>query len=185
MPKAPPMKLTATVVEPPPPVEVGLGVWAARLWGEPKPKGNSKTIMPVGERCSKCKQAPQRVLRPRREDEQAERTFSLLLRSAAPPVPFERDVLVSTTFVLPIRASWSKAKKAAALAGTCRPSSRKGSAGSIPDLGNLEKLIDDVLEKGGWIVNDSQIVERGRSRKIYGTEPGYLIVLSELPTWSS
>ena len=176
--------LAARLEEPPTPIGTGLGTWAARLSCAPKPKGNSKSIMPIGKRCPKCKKAGRHVLVPRKQDVQAEVAFTKLLRSVAPPSPFARDVALALTVVLPIRPSWSKEKQAAALAGTHRPTSNKGATGPIPDLGNLEKLLDDALEKGGWVVNDSQIAVRLRSRKIYGVEPGYVVEVLELPTWT-
>ena len=175
--------LTARLIKPPPPIAVGLGSWSARLSCAPRPKGNSKKIVSFGKRCSRCNRGRPSIVSKAKEVK-AERAFAQLLSTVAPPSPFVRDVALSLTVVLPIRPSWSKAKQAAALAGTHRPTSNKGATGPIPDLGNLEKLLDDALEKGGWVANDSQIAERRRSRKVYGTEPGYVIVISELPTWS-
>jgi hypothetical protein len=49
-----------------------------------------------------------------------------------------------------------------------------------PDVGNLDKLLDDALEAAGWLLDDAQIVS-GLTGKIYSEEPGYWIRLSAYP----
>jgi Holliday junction resolvase RusA-like endonuclease len=156
--------------------------WTATLALEPKGKGNSKTILPdrSSPKCQRCGKHERRLLVPRSQDVKAERSLAKLLRIVGPPVPFECDVELLIVFRLPIRPSWNKAKQQAAREGKLRPTSAKRATGPIPDLGQLEKLGDDALEKGGWVVNDSLICVR-RSEKVYHDEPGYVIALQELP----
>ena len=157
---------------------------AAVVQCEPKPKGNSKQVLPVGKRCRVCKQAARHVLVPRKQDKQAEKLLADLLRTVAPDEPFAVDVKLWLTIRLPIRPSWSKKKREAAEAGRHRPTSAKGATGPIPDLGNLEKCVEDALESAGWLTNDSLIAKR-ESEKLYGTEPGIWVAVQELPTWKA
>lgn len=165
-----------------PPVD-GCRGWSALIGCTPKVKGNSKRVLPDkrSPQCRKCGKHERHFAVPRNEDKKAERVTAQLLSMVKPPQPIDVDVLLSVSIRLPIRKSWTKAKKAAARAGTLRPTTNKSSSGgTIPDLGNLEKLIDDALEKGGWLTNDSLIAQR-RSEKVYSDEPGYVITLRELP----
>lgn len=68
------------------------------------------------------------------------------------------DVLV----LLPIPKSWSKAKRAAALSGDTRPTSK-------PDADNIAKLYLDALNGIMWL-DDSQIAELNIT-KVYAPSP--------------
>jgi len=160
----------------------GCRAWSALVACAPKPKGNSKILVGVGKRCARCKKPERYIVASRKEDKQAEQTLTKLLRLVSPPDPIEVDCVLHVSIRLPIMKSWKQKKKEAALAGLCRPTSAKKATGPIPDLGNLEKLLDDALESARWVVNDSLIAQR-RSEKIYHPTPGYVITLRELPTW--
>ncbi len=179
--RSPAVALGASVLDCPP-VD-GLPGWSAIVSCEPKAKGNSKVMVPIGKRCPRCKKPTRYLLASSNKDKKTEKAVSDLLRSVAPPAAIATDCVLHVSIRMPIRKSWSKKKKAKALAGTIRPTSAKKATGPIPDLGNLEKLIDDCLEAGGWVVNDSLIAQR-RSEKIYHAEPGYKITLRELPSES-
>lgn len=166
-----------------PPVD-GCRGWSALLWCDPKVKGNSKAVLPdfSSRKCTLCGKHARHNAVPRSADKTAEKHTSLLLASVKPPAPISVACVLHVSIRLPIRKSWTKKKKEAARSGLLRPTTpKKSSGGTIPDLGNLEKLIDDALEKGGWVTNDSLIAQR-RSEKVYSDEPGYEITLRELPT---
>ena len=102
--------------------------------------------------------------------EHAEHDVAVLAAAHAPPVPHQGPVIVDLDFVLPVPASWSKRKRAAALAGDVAPISK-------PDRDNLEKLTLDALTRSGrWWRDDSQIVD-GRTRKVYGDPPCTRVVV--------
>ena len=68
-------------------------------------------------------------------------------------------IVVSATFVMP------RPKTVLKREGTGRkPSSKR------PDMSNLCKALDDVLERSGWIADDSQIVEYRSTRKVRAAE---------------
>ena len=159
----------------------GLRSWRARITCVPKPKGNSKTVMPDfgSPKCRKCKKYERRRAVPRKQDVAAEKVAAKLLEFVAPPRPFASPVELALQVRLPIMKSWSKKKKAAARAGLHFPCSNKKATGPIPDLGNLEKLLEDALEKGRWLTNDSLIARR-TSEKCYSDEPGYRVFITVL-----
>jgi Holliday junction resolvase RusA-like endonuclease len=70
------------------------------------------------------------------------------------------------TVGVPIRASWPKKKRAAALDGTLKPAGK-------PDGDNTTKLIFDALNKIVWL-DDAQIVDFAFSKR-YAAEPFTLI----------
>jgi Holliday junction resolvase RusA-like endonuclease len=72
---------------------------------------------------------------------------------------------------LPVPASWSKKKRAAALAGDVRPTSK-------PDLSNLAKSVEDGMNKIVYR-DDSQITEL-TIRKRYSEKPGLLVRITTL-----
>lgn len=75
--------------------------------------------------------------------------------------PIKAPVRIELLIEVPIPTSWSARKRAQAIAGDVRPSSR-------PDLDNYVKSLDAL--NGIVIVDDSQIVEI-HARKKYGTAP--------------
>lgn len=79
----------------------------------------------------------------------------------APPI--EGALSVSIEIKMPIPVSWSKAKRADALAGLVMPTSR-------PDLDNLIKALADACNGIVWR-DDAQIV-RLMAEKRHGEQPG-------------
>ena len=75
------------------------------------------------------------------------------------------------TIKLPIPASWSKRKQAAALAGTELPTKK-------PDADNVVKAIFDGLNGVVWI-DDTQVVDMV-VRKRYATVPGVAVRISNV-----
>ncbi|MGO0309825.1 RusA family crossover junction endodeoxyribonuclease [Endozoicomonas acroporae] len=78
-------------------------------------------------------------------------------------------VLVLAVFPVPV--SWSKKKRSAALAGEIRPAVK-------PDFDNVAKLYCDALNGIVW-EDDKQIVD-GRCIKVYGQQPGVLVLSWQL-----
>jgi len=168
-----------------PPVDGARG-WSAWISLAPKPKGNTKDVLFRGKRCSKCNKGEHPFTLARKPERKFAETLSRLLAACGPGEPVSADVVVHASFRLPIAKSWNKIKTAEAIACLCRPTNNKAmkgkSPGPIADLGGLEKMLDDCLEAGGWVTNDTVIAQR-RSEKIYAPEPGYVITMRELPTW--
>lgn len=82
-----------------------------------------------------------------------------------PPQPIEGPVMVTYAF----RAAWRKSdakKRAKGKLPDCVPRP------VAPDLGNLCKNMDDVLQQCGFVRNDSQIVCYGMTRKIWADTAG-------------
>jgi len=86
--------------------------------------------------------------------------------------PTEAAVRVLITSYRLVPASFSHARRAAALAGLIFPTSR-------PDRSNLAKTVEDGLE-GIVYVNDAQIVD-GRDVKMYGEEAFTQVEVEVLP----
>jgi len=72
-------------------------------------------------------------------------------------------VIAAIEAVMPIPASWSKAKRQDAISSVVRPTGR-------PDADNISKLVLDACN-GIVYADDSQIVDLTVT-KFYGTEPG-------------
>jgi Holliday junction resolvase RusA-like endonuclease len=51
---------------------------------------------------------------------------------------------------------------------------------TIPDLGNLEKQMDDVLELAGMVTNDSRIYRRNYSGKVWCSRTGVEVTVETL-----
>lgn len=103
------------------------------------------------------------------------RNYHAALRMAAqqamastPPLAGPLKVTVEAVFTVP--ASWSKRKRAAALAGVIRPTGK-------PDCDNILKAIDGC-NTVAW-GDDAQIVD-GRIVKLYGEAPYLRIEVSPL-----
>jgi Holliday junction resolvase RusA-like endonuclease len=82
--------------------------------------------------------------------------------------PVACAVSVDVLAYLPVPQSWSKKKRAAALAGQVRPTSK-------PDWENIGKALDGV--KGIVWVDDKQVVD-GRVRKFYSDIPKLIVTVS-------
>jgi len=76
--------------------------------------------------------------------------------------PIETPVRIEVLAELPIPASWSERKKAEAITGTVRPTSR-------PDVDNYVKAILDAINTI-VVADDSQIVELHAAKK-FGVSP--------------
>lgn len=140
----------------------------------PMPKGNAQKIVRRGRKRGLVNE--DRVVAKQRE-----LTFALLANAARPARAMRGAVEFGVTFVLPIPKTWPIWKREAAAARALFPyTEAEGSSGGIPDRGNLLKLIEDCLEKAGYLSNDSQICD-GPVAKVYGETPGYEITLRKLP----
>ena len=139
--------------------------------GEIKPKGNSKNIV-------RSKSGQTFLVEPAANTANAN-ALRVLFAQYAPPKPLEGPVRVTYQ----IRYAWRKgdSKKRRALEMVPKD--------TAPDLGNLEKQLDDALQAAGFLVNDSQIVCRGdvfdgeltqlRHGKVLCDAPGVLVRIEE------
>ncbi len=94
--------------------------------------------------------------------------IALAARSAMDgATPYAGAISVDATAVFPIPASWSKAKKAAALWHV-----------SKPDADNVAKAIGDGLNGVAW-ADDSQVASM-HVRKVYGETPGLHVTVTAL-----
>lgn len=91
----------------------------------------------------------------------------------APPMDGAMSVSIEITVQIPV--SWTKAKRADALAGLVMPTGR-------PDLDNLVKALTDACNGIVWR-DDAQIV-RLMAEKRYGEQPGASISVIPL-AWQS
>lgn len=82
--------------------------------------------------------------------------------------PLDRAVAVSLDIMLPVPASWSKARRADALAGHVQPTSR-------PDTDNYAKAVLDGCNGVVW-VDDAQVV-RMTAQKRYAEMPGIVVAV--------
>jgi Holliday junction resolvase RusA-like endonuclease len=82
--------------------------------------------------------------------------------------PYAGAVEVEAHFSLPVPKSWSKRRRAAALAGDELPTGK-------PDIDNFFKALADGMN-GVVYVDDSQITDT-RVRKRYGEEPGVAVTV--------
>ena len=76
--------------------------------------------------------------------------------------PIIGPVTLTALFELSVPSSWSKARRAAAIAHSIRPTGK-------PDLDNYVKAALDAIN-GIVVVDDAQVVEI-RARKVYGLNP--------------
>lgn len=84
----------------------------------------------------------------------------------APKEPLEGAVTLGVQIFRSVPKSWSKKKRAAAIAGVIQPTTK-------PDVSNVIKGIEDALN-GIWYRDDSQIIDE-RVTKRYAREPGVLV----------
>ena len=85
--------------------------------------------------------------------------------------PLEGALRVDITVGVPIPATWSKAKHAAAMAQTVHPISR-------PDVDNYIKAIFDGLNGIAWL-DDSQIVPASGCKR-YADAPGVVVSITAI-----
>ena len=110
--------------------------------GEVKGKGNSKSIV-------RSKSGRTFLIEPKRNRDNA-MTLAALFSQHAPAKPLEGPVRVTYQ----IQYAWRKGDSAKVRAMGMVPKATR------PDLGQLEKQIDDACQAAGLIVDDSQIVRR-------------------------
>jgi len=137
----------------------------ARLHCRPAQKGNSKQIVKVGGKL--------RLVSAKR-DQRAERSLLALLAPHAPAEPLDGPLELRLVIHHAPPKSWPAWRAAAALAGVILPSGN-----GTPDCGNVLKLVEDGLQKSGWIVDDARTVSYLMESR-YSQEPGYTIQVSEL-----
>ena len=85
--------------------------------------------------------------------------------------PITGPVKITALFELPVPASWSKARRAAAIAHNIRPTGK-------PDLDNYMKAALDAIN-GIVVVDDAQVVEISAC-KIYGVNPKTILTVAPL-----
>lgn len=78
-------------------------------------------------------------------------------------LPLEGACIVEVDAVFSVPKSWSKKRRAEALAGVIRPTKK-------PDGDNVLKAVCDGMNGIAWL-DDSQAVDQ-RVRKLYGERPG-------------
>ncbi|WP_257295424.1 RusA family crossover junction endodeoxyribonuclease [Endozoicomonas sp. YOMI1] len=98
---------------------------------------------------------------------QAEQSVRLAAENQRDKGMLTGSVGVLVLAVFPVPKSWSKPKQQQAMAGKIRP-------GVKPDFDNVAKLYCDALNGVVW-QDDKQIVD-GRCIKLYGQQPGVLIL---------
>lgn len=92
--------------------------------------------------------------------------------AGAPPIARSVPVSISVDVTLPIPASWSQRKRAAAAMGTVRPTGR-------PDLDNFVKAALDGMN--GVVLEDDSSVVRIETSKAYGQVPRMAVSVVPLP----
>lgn len=105
----------------------------------------------------------------------ATRSYEGMLRTVAAAVmggrpPIEGPVLVKLVAVFAVPASWSKRKRAEALAGLIRPTVK-------PDGDNILKCCDAL---NGIVWRDDAQVVSAAIRKVYGERPGLTIEVTPI-----
>ena len=86
-----------------------------------------------------------------------------IARCNAPESPTTHAVRLTLVIYRAVPKSWSRRKRADAIADKIRPTTR-------PDVSNVIKGIEDALN-GVWYADDSQIVEYGVIGKWYAESP--------------
>jgi Holliday junction resolvase RusA-like endonuclease len=133
---------------------------------EVKPKGNSKTIV-------RSKSGRVFLIEPKKNKVNAD-TLRLMFCQHSPAKPFDGPVRVCYQ----IQYAWRKGDSAKLRALKMVPKVTR------PDLGQLEKQIDDVMQAAGFVVDDAQIVSRGDSNglvhgKFLADRPGIHVRIAE------
>ena len=129
---------------------------------EVKPKGNSKKIVHFGKFT--------RLVEPPKSIANAA-ALTTLCAAHSPAKPLEGPVAAAYRFQYAWRTQDAKRRAR----GKLPESIPKHTS---PDLGNLVKQLDDVLESCGFIANDAQIWCH-IVRKVWTDKPGVLVVLSD------
>lgn len=107
-----------------------------------------------------------------KEQRAREDKLRLFLHEHRPAEPFDCPVELCVKAYMPIPKSWPKKKRAQALAGTIRPTTK-------PDLDNIIKHIKDVMNELFW-TDDKLVVGYGSGTgKFYSDQPRWEIVVRE------
>jgi Holliday junction resolvase RusA-like endonuclease len=85
--------------------------------------------------------------------------------------PFTGPVGLTALFELPIPASWSKRRLAAAVVGAIRPTSR-------PDVDNFLKTAMDAIN--GIVVADDSLIVSVRAEKKFGLDPKLVLLIEPI-----
>lgn len=106
----------------------------------------------------------------------ATKTYEQAVKAAAEPAmagraPLTGPLELTLRVVMPVPASWSRKRKAAALAGLELPAKK-------PDLDNILKAICDGLNGTAW--TDDALVVDAIARKRYGAVPGVFVRVEQL-----
>lgn len=104
----------------------------------------------------------------------AEKALVEALAPFAPPKAWDCPVRLDADFVFTPPTSGPAWRIEASLANQVYVT-----ADTLGDRDNLHKLLADAMEKAGFFVRDSQIVE-GDVRKRFGPEPGYRVAITPL-----
>jgi len=138
----------------------------------PSPKGRGKVARIVpGKGFATVTDAPSTVA--------AEKALVDALTPLAPPAAWACPVRLDVDFVFTPPTSGPAWMEEACLANAVHVTSD-----SLGDRDNLHKMLGDAMEKAGFYVRDSAIVE-GDVRKLYGPEPGYRVKMTALHDVSS
>lgn len=132
------------------------------------PKGNSKKIVKVGKFT--------KLVEPKERQANAD-ALILLCTQRRPNVPMAGPVKATYRFQFAWRKQDAKQRARGKL-----PDFVPRGTGS--DLGNLTKQMDDVLEKSGFVTNDSQIWSYGETCKVWADSPGVLVKLEPFEGWA-
>lgn len=107
------------------------------------------------------------------EDQQAdERTLEALLAPYVPERPLQGMLSLLIEAMMPIPKRFSKKKIEMAMLRKISPTTR-------PDLSNVIKHIEDVMQRMRFFADDKQIVEL-YCCKVYNDIPGYHVTLREI-----
>ena len=130
---------------------------------EVKPKGNSKKIVRMG-RFTKLVEPP--------KSKANAAALTMLCAAHSPAKPLDGPVAASYRFQYAWRVQDTKRRAKGKLPTTVPKD-------TSPDLGNLVKQLDDVMEAGGFVANDAQIWMHSVS-KVWADRPGVWVKLEAM-----
>ena len=90
--------------------------------------------------------------------------------------PLSDPVCLSALVELPIPASWSKRRRASAIVGDIRPTSR-------PDVDNFLKSAMDAIN--GIVVADDSLVVEVTVKKKFGVDPKLVLLIAPIDAGAS
>lgn len=101
------------------------------------------------------------------------RAITTLCAQHRPETPMRGPIRLTLSFQYPWRKSEPQKNRHCQGVRAGKPKDTN------PDLGNLEKQIEDVLERAGFFVNDAQIAER-HSQKGWCDQGGVSVVIETM-----